>query len=129
MSGTHSSTTSPSDRSAPSRPHRLVSVFGDITRSGAWRPRRKTSAVAIFGDIDLDLRQATLPRDAIRVAAIAPLGNIDIAVPSGSQVDVGGFTLFGSKKVALDGAAPEEADTYITIRGFSLFGSMKVRTS
>ena len=129
MRETQPSPTPTSEQSTRARRHRLVSVFGDITRGGAWRPRPRTSAIAVFGDIDLDLRQATLPPDGIRVGAIAPFGNIDIAVPSDAEVDIGGFTLFGSKKVAVDGAAPKETNTIITIKGFSLFGSMKVRSS
>ena len=129
MRETPTSPTPTSDQATRVRRHRLVSVFGDITRSGAWRPRPKTSAIAVFGDIDLDLRQSTLPPDGIRIGAIAPFGNIDIAVPSDAEVDVGGFTLFGSKKVAVDGTAPTGANTILTIRGFSVFGSMKVRSS
>jgi hypothetical protein len=129
MRETHSYATPTSEQFTRARRQRLVSVFGDITRSGAWRPRPKTSAIAVFGDIELDLRQATLPPAGMRIGAIAPFGNLDIAVPSDAEVDVGGFTLFGSKKVAVDGTAPTETNTIITIRGFSFFGSMKVRSS
>ena len=104
----------------------IISVFGDITRSGSWPPGRKTSPFALFGDIDLDLRQARLPADGVTINAYAPCGSIDVLVPQGVQVDVGGFTLFGSKKVDVlehvsNGSAP-----VIRVRGFSLLGSVKV---
>ena len=79
----------------------MVSVFGDITRSGSWPPRRTTLPIALFGDIDLDFRQATVPSGEVVVNAVAPFGNIDVVVPAGSHVDVGGFALFGSKKVSV----------------------------
>jgi predicted membrane protein len=101
-------------------------VFGDITRTGSWPPRRTTSPVAVFGDIDLDLRQATMPVGEVVINAVAPFGNIDVLVPEGSQVDVGGFTLFGSKKVAVGQATTNESAAVIRVRGFSLFGSLKV---
>ena len=41
------------------------------------------------------------------INAVAPFGNIDVLVPDGAQVDVGGFTLFGSKKIAVGDAADE----------------------
>jgi hypothetical protein len=104
----------------------IVSVFGDITRTGSWPPRRTTSPVAVFGDIDLDLRQATMPVGEVVINAVAPFGNIDVLVPEGSQVDVGGFTLFGSKKVAVGQATTNESAAVIRVRGFSLFGSLKV---
>jgi hypothetical protein len=107
----------------------IVSVFGDITRTGSWPPGRTTSPVAVFGDIDLDLRQATMPPGEVGITAVAPFGNIDVLVPEGAQVDVGGFTLFGSKKVAVGDAPTNESVPVIRVRGFSLFGSVKVWSS
>jgi hypothetical protein len=104
----------------------IVSVFGDITRTGSWPPGRTTSPVALFGDIDLDLRQATMPPGEVVINAVAPFGNIDVLVPEGAQVDVGGFTLFGSKKVTVQESATNESAASIRVRGFSLFGSLKV---
>ena len=104
----------------------MVSIFGDITRSGSWPPRRRTSPFALFGDIDLDLRQARIPSDGVVINAYAPFGNIDVLVPEGAQVDVGGFTLFGSKKLAVGSAGSTGSDPVIRVRGFSLFGSFKV---
>jgi len=118
------------NRRTPTKGRRwIVSVFGDITRSGAWAPHSRTSPLAIFGDIDLDVREATLPPEGITINAIAPFGNVDLIVRDGADVDVGGFTLFGSKKVAVEGSAPNVVDGAITLRGFSLFGSIKVRSA
>jgi predicted membrane protein len=117
-------------RPAPTKGRRwIVSIFGDITRSGAWAPHSKTSPVAVFGDIDLDVRMATLPPEGITINAIAPFGNVDLIVPDGAEVDLGGFTLFGSKKVAVEGSTSNAVEGAITVRGFSLFGSIKVRSS
>jgi Cell wall-active antibiotics response LiaF, C-terminal len=107
----------------------IVSIFGDITRTGTWPPRPTTSPFALFGDIDLDLRHATIPVGGLVINAIAPFGNIEVLVPDGALVDVGGFTLFGSKKVAVDGSDGGESVAQIRVRGFSLFGSLKVRSS
>jgi hypothetical protein len=104
----------------------IVTVFGDITRAGSWPHRRTTSPVALFGDIDLDLRQATVPAGGVVISAIAPFGNIDVVVPVGSQVDVGGFTLFGSKKISVTRGESDGTAPLIRVRGFSLFGSLKV---
>jgi hypothetical protein len=104
----------------------IVSVFGDITRTGSWPPRRTTSPIALFGDIDLDFRQATLPSGEVVVTAVAPFGNVDVVVPARSHVDVGGFTLFGSKKVAVAQISSDQTAPTIRVRGFSIFGSLKV---
>ena len=120
-----------SQRPAPTSPQSsgrrwIISVFGDISRTGSWPPSRTTSPVALFGDIELDLRQATMPPGEVAINAVAPFGNIDVLVPEGVQVDVGGFTLFGSKKIAVGQAITNESATVIRVRGFSLFGSLKV---
>ena len=121
---------SPGNQSQESGGRRwIVSIFGDITRAGSWPPRHTTSPFALFGDIDLDLRHASIPVGGIVINAIAPFGNIEVLVPDGAEVDVGGFTLFGSKKVAVDGSDEAESATQIRVRGFTLFGSLKVRSS
>jgi hypothetical protein len=107
----------------------IVSIFGDITRAGSWPPRRTTSPFALFGDIDLDLRHVAIPVDGLVINAIAPFGNIDVTVPDGTQVDVGGFTLFGSKKIAVDGSDETGSAAVLRVRGFTLFGSVRVRSS
>ena len=104
----------------------IVSVFGDITRRGSGPSRDRLSPVAVFGDIDLDFRQATMPTGQVAINAVAPFGNIDVLVPDGVQVDVGGFTLFGSKKIAVGETTATESAAVIRVRGFSLFGSVKV---
>jgi hypothetical protein len=104
----------------------IVSIFGDVTRSGSWPPGRRMSPFALFGDIDLDLRQASIPEGDVAINAIAPFGNIDVLVPQGTQVDVGGFTLFGSKKVAVDEPPTAGDAPLIRVRGVTLFGSLKV---
>ena len=86
------------------------------------------SPVALFGDIDLDLRQATISPGQLVINAVAPFGNIEVLVPSGAQVDVGGLTLFGSTTVAVEEADASEPAAVIRVRGFSLFGSLKVRS-
>jgi Cell wall-active antibiotics response 4TMS YvqF len=128
--GPHSPTEPPEGPSEQPSGHRwIVSVFGDISRSGSWPPRRTTSPVALFGDIDLDLRHASIPSDGLVINAIAPFGNIDVLVPDGALVDVGGFTLFGSKKVAVEAAHSTQSAAVMRVRGFTLFGSLKVRSS
>jgi predicted membrane protein len=103
-----------------------VSVFGDITRRGSWPSADRLAPIAIFGDIDLDFRHAGMLAGPVTISAVAPFGNIDVLVPDSVHVDVGGFTLFGSKKIATDNALPNDSAAVIRVRGFSLFGSLKV---
>ena len=89
----------------------MVSVFGDITRRGSWPSRERLSPVAVLGDIDLDFRKAGVPAGQVVINAVAPFG---------------GFTLLGSKKIAVGDATTNESAAVIRVRGFSLLGSVKV---
>ena len=106
--------------------NRIVSVFGDVTRSGAWRADEQVTPIAVFGDVDLDLRQATVSAGEVTITVIAPFGNIDALVPEGVEVDVSGFTLFGSKKIAVREATLRGSAPVVRVRAFSVFGSVKV---
>ena len=103
----------------------FVSVFGDISQTGSWPANPRISPVAVFGDIDLDLRQAIMPSD-VAISAIAPFGEVNVLVPADVRVDVGGFTLFGSKKVSVRDAPLGQSAPAVRVRGFTLFGSIKV---
>ena len=54
---------------AQARPHaRTVSVFGSVTRRGNWTVPRKLEVRAIFGNVELDFREALLPAGGGRAA-------------------------------------------------------------
>jgi Domain of unknown function (DUF1707)/Cell wall-active antibiotics response 4TMS YvqF len=109
----------------PAGRRRIVSVFGDLTRSGSWRAPEALSPISVFGDVELDLRHASVPAGGVAISAVTPFGNIEVLVPDGVEVDVGGFTLFGSKKIAVRGPVSAWSPT-VRVRAFSLFGSVKV---
>jgi hypothetical protein len=108
--------------------HWTVAVFGDVTRSGSWRAQDKLTPISLFGDVDLDFRQARVTGGEVEVTAVTPFGDIDALVPHGVEVEVTGFTLFGSKRIDAESAAPMEAGPTVRVRAFTLFGSVKVRS-
>ena len=50
-------------------PETMVGIFGGATRKGKWRIRKQTNAYALFGGIDLDLREATFEAPSSRSTA------------------------------------------------------------
>ena len=108
----------------------IVSVFGDITRTGSWPPRQTTSPFALFGDIDLDLRHASIPVGGVVINAVAPFGNIEVLVPDGApgrrrRVHV----VRQQEDRRRTGPTRPSRRRVIRVRGFTLFGSLKVRSS
>ena len=72
-----------------------IAVLGGCDRKGRWRPAPDSVALAVLGGVDLDLRDATIEGDELVITAIAVLGGIEIVVPEGVEVDLGGFALLG----------------------------------
>src|SRR5256714_4524028 len=78
---------------APERrtPKRFTGVvFGRAQRTGRWRLPRRSIALVLAGDADLDLRQAELPGRVATITAFLLFGNVDLYVPEGIEVDLGG---------------------------------------
>src|SRR5580658_9014065 len=75
-----------------------VSIMGGSQRKGRWRLREKTNAVAIMGGCLLDLRNAEVEGPDVVINAVAVMGGIDIIVPEGIEVELGGIAIMGSKE-------------------------------
>jgi hypothetical protein len=106
----------------------MFSVFGDVSRAGSWRPLQRLVPVAVFGDVELDLREADLtavPGD-VTITAVAPFGDIQVLVPDGVHVELGGLVVFGSKKVQVRSVPPTPTTPVVRVKAWSLFGSARV---
>jgi hypothetical protein len=78
------------------KPARITAaVLGRVVRRGRLRLRRWTLATSVFGDLDLDLREATIDQPPTAVPVFAVFGSADIYVPEGVDVDVSGLTILG----------------------------------
>ncbi len=120
----------PSPRSADvesgRRQKRLtVALFGRVIRRGRLRLRRRTLAISVFGDVDLDLREAELhdPRVAARLFVF--FGNVDLYVPEGINVEVAGAVIFGRLREWGRDVVRPDAPT-ISVRAFGCFGTVDV---
>jgi hypothetical protein len=104
-----------------------VAVMGGCTRRGRWRPAPRSIAIAVMGGVDLDLREATIEGDELVITAVAVMGGIDVLVPDGIEVDLGGFALMGGND-HVPGNAPVRAGTpVVRVRAFSLMGGIDVK--
>jgi hypothetical protein len=109
------------------RPTRWVlSLFGSAKRDGRIRARRRVVCLTAFGNIDLDLRQATLEGDAITILAFGIFGAIDVYVPEGVEVDPHGFALFGHKGAHGNDFAAQPGTPLVRVFALSLFAGIDV---
>ena len=102
-----------------------LSIFGHAVRRGLLRLRRLALALSVLGDIDLDLRGATLETEASTLLVFAFLGNVDVYVPEGADVETSGVALGGHcrdmGRIRQLGRTPQ-----LRIRVLTFFGSADV---
>jgi len=118
----------PSARAASRRrPTRfLLALLGSTTREGRIRVGRRIGCLMGFGNIDLDLRQATLDLDEITIVAIGAFGAIDVYVPEGIEVDLHGFALGGHRQVRGNDAPARAGTPLVRVFAFSIFAGVDV---
>ncbi|GIJ27235.1 hypothetical protein Vqi01_23970 [Micromonospora qiuiae] len=105
---------------------KLLAVFGNEVRKGAWPAPEHIEARAIFGDCRIELHETRMPRQTITVDADAIFGNVTIVVPEGTDVRLTGSAIFGSKKSKLSGTVAPGAPV-IEVRCRAVFGDVTVR--
>jgi hypothetical protein len=111
---------------ASDAPDWQVAVFGGVNRTGRWRVRRKINSVALFGGIDLNLREAIFEGNTVEMSGFWCFGGLDIKVPAGMEVRDQTVGIFGSTDVR-DLGEPVPGAPTLLIKGATLFGGVSVR--
>ncbi len=109
------------------RPTRfLLALLGSSAREGRIHVRRRVGCLMGFGNIDLDLRQATLEQDVITIVAVGVVGAIDVYVPEGVEIDLHGFTLGGHRRVRGNDPLPLAGTPLVRVFAVSIFAGIDV---
>ncbi len=104
----------------------FVAVMGDTKRKGKWRIESEIGAVAVMGDVTIDLREAEVRSNEIDIVATCVMGDIKIIVPDGVDVQLSGVTIMGDKKVRVVEAPPGQHAPVVRVRGYVVMGDIKV---
>jgi Domain of unknown function (DUF1707)/Cell wall-active antibiotics response 4TMS YvqF len=104
----------------------VVAVMGDSKRLGRWRVEGPLAAVAVMGDVVLDLRGAEVPEGEVEIVATAVMGDVKVYVPDGVDVRLSGIAVMGDKKVQVREAPPGRMAPRVTVRATALMGDVKV---
>ncbi len=108
----------------PQRGTRLIGILSSTRRDGPWQPSRNTQAIAVLGSCKLDLRRAEFDSE-LEVAAVAVFGSVDIIVGPGTEVELSGTLIFGSKEVKGEVDGSDGRDR-IRVNATSVFGGVTV---
>lgn len=77
----------------------VAGVFGRDQRGGRWVVPESLPVLAIFGEVELDLREALLQAGRTVVYATLIAGTIHLIVPDGVLVDTTGSALLTRKRI------------------------------
>lgn len=107
-------------------PHKVVVVGGSVQRAGRFRIGRFCSIVALFGRVEMDLRNVMLSHDPDQVTIIVRslAGAVSIIVPKGWRIQEQVFAL-GSKQ-AIGSRDDNSRAVMFRVRGLMLGGSFKL---
>jgi len=120
----------PAAETRPSRKRRrrfLIGFFSEPELRGRWRTRRRLYTLALFGGIDVDLRDAELGSDALTIVALTLFGGSDVYVPQGVEVDVGGIAVFGHNAVRGEEGELHPRSPFVRVVALTLFGGTDIR--
>jgi Domain of unknown function (DUF1707)/Cell wall-active antibiotics response 4TMS YvqF len=104
----------------------VVAVMGDSKRQGRWRVERPLAALAVMGDVVLDLRGAEVPQGDVDITATAVMGDVKIYVPDGVDVQLSGIAVMGDKKVQVREAPAGQTAAKVVVRATVVMGDVKV---
>jgi DUF1707 SHOCT-like domain/Cell wall-active antibiotics response LiaF, C-terminal len=105
-----------------------VAVMSGVERKSRWRLPAKTTAIAVMGGIELDLRKAEIESQEVEIIAVAVMGGIEIIIPEGVEVDLTGFAFMGAKEDRMADAPVLPGAPLIRVRAFAFMGGIEVRS-
>ena len=105
----------------------MVAVFSAVERKGVWAMSEDSNAVAVFGSVELDLRQAHIAAMSNEIRAVAVFGSVEITIPRGMRAEIAGVGVFGEFSQSGEASAPDPPVPAIRVSGLALFGSVSVK--
>ena len=104
----------------------ITGIFGPARRDGRWVVPENLTVTAMFGEVEVDFRQAILQASRVQVYATVFGGRLRLIVPEGVSVIVSGHMVLGRKRGSTPPAGP--GTPVIEVRALVLGGELSVRT-
>ena len=96
-------------------------------RARSWEVEDQLVAVAILGDVTIDLAQAARCPADVTIDAYAVLRDVEIVVGDATQVELDGGVVRGDLHNEAPSVAQEERHHLVRVHGRSLLGDVTVR--
>jgi hypothetical protein len=108
----------------------VVSFLSSNEREGRWQLPRRFRALAVMGNVELDLRTAEIGYGLSVIEAVAVMGNIEITISPEITVESDGDSLLGSFVLKYDGRANPAAasrDKVIRVTGTAYLAAVTIQ--
>src|SRR6516162_1678001 len=76
----------------------ITGIFGPARRDGRWVVPENLTVTAMFGEVEVDFRQAILQTRRVQLYATVVGGRLRLIVPDGVSVMVSGHMVLGRKR-------------------------------
>lgn len=106
----------------------FVAIMSSTVRRGRWILRPSSHALAVMGEVVLDLRGAEVAGLYSHVTAIAVMGLVRVIVPEGINVDLDGLAVMGNKTFRGGDAPPLPGAPTVAITAIAVMGEVTVVT-
>jgi hypothetical protein len=108
---------------------RIRAVFGGVERHGTWTLPQRVEALALWGGMVLDFRDAVLSAGVTEVHVSAIMGGIQIIVPPTLSVEIAGTAIMGGFDHVE--RVPEVRDPrrpILRVQGVAFMGGVSIET-
>jgi hypothetical protein len=106
---------------------RVAAIFSNQERKGAWSVPPVLKVSSVFGNTELDFRQARLGPGVTEIRVTVVFGNLEILVPPNLAVECEGTAILASFEHAATGAADPDRPL-LRITGRAVFGNVQIST-
>jgi hypothetical protein len=104
-----------------------LALMSSADRTGRWRIGERSQVIALLGACKLDLRQVTISGPLTVIRAYVVMGNVNVIVPEGVEVELDGLAVMGSRSLKLKGPPAQPGAPVVRIEGLVLMGDLTVR--
>jgi hypothetical protein len=106
---------------------RIVALFSHQERKGAWAVPPNLKVSSVFGNTELDFRQARFAPGVTEVRVNVVFGNLEILIPPNLAVECEGVAILASFEHAATGVADPDRPL-LRITGRAIFGNVQIST-
>lgn len=109
-------------------PDNVIAIMSGADRKGRWSVKPRTRAVAFWGGVKLDLRDAVIASDVVDIEAWAVMGSVHVIVPEGIPVELSGLVVMGGRTSRVADVEPLPGAPLVRVHARGLWGGVDVRS-